>query len=835
MPHVAAPGTVPGGLDETVSPSGPAGAVYRKLLAHFRDGDARGTQRSGELAQRLTEDLSAAPAALKDSPDRRRIPFDLFPRVIAAAEWNGLEAGIRQRATIWNHFLRDIHDSQEVLKAGIVPFELVYDSPDYLRPAVGIKVPDDVFCHFCAFDLSRDAQGRWTVIEDHVSTPIGAVYALHARNVVNGAAAGLMEFADIQPHRNIATDMLEHFRGFSRGGSTEPRVVMLSSGPDSPDYFEHGHLARLMGVPLVRGDDLTVLNTSIHLKTIGGLEPIDILFRRIGDSQLDPLTLDAGSSHGIPALMSCVRKRTATVVNAIGAGVASNRIIASMMNRLSKFYLNEPLLLPTVERFALRDPDEREAALSILENSFVAPVHARYGETRWLVDELTEQDRGALRETLLKSPSGYVAEPLLPRNFLPCFNGGGIEQRHAGLRVFALGGRKTRVLPCALSRFAADGTSRTVSLGRGGGLKDTWILRGPDEADAPARSIIIHSPERRLRLGSRIADSLLWLGRYAERAENATRLIRVIDQIDTETEGRQTDSLDAFLLATLEQTTGHRVARQPGRRGIDLRPALVTLLLDSGKPASVAGCIEACRDNILAIRESVPPELWRVIDRIHQIVSSASSGAAPGAMPIVDIQALTEQLLAQFDALSGTAGRHVLRDDGWHFWSLGCHLERALVTVLVSREAVQPRKSKRFDAERQTEEIADCLLRLLACQYAYRSLFQSRPNLCNVATLILQDEHLPRGLQYCMDQILASLRAVLSGGAAEAASFPLRMASKLAADIEFAELEEFFPDGPNHPDRRLGRLVDDLSGRISQLSVTISDHYLHHQAFNILR
>ncbi len=828
-------GTASGSLDETLGTPTPVGNVYRRLLSHFRTGDIPDIRRSIDLSQRLTEDLSAAPTSLRSSPDRRRIPFDLFPRVIGPAEWIGLEAGIRQRASIWNHFLRDIHDSQEVLKAGIIPFELVYDSPDYLRPAVGIKVPDDVFCHFCAFDLARDAQGRWTVIEDHVSTPKGAVYALHARNVINGAAAGLMEFADIQAHRNFATDMLEHFRGFSRGGSTEPRVVMLSSGPDSPDYFEHGHLARLMGVPLVRGDDLTVLNTSIHLKTIGGLEPIDVVFRRIEDSQLDPLTLDPESPYGIPALLSCVRKRTTSVVNAIGAGVASNRVIASMLNRLSKFYLNEPLLLPTVERYALRDPDGREAALSRLESCFVAPVHARPDESRWLADELSDGEMETLRRTIMAAPSSFVAEPLLPRDPLPCFNAGGLEERHSGLRVFALSGRKTRVLPCALTRFAADAKTRSISLGRGGGLKDTWILHGPKESDSPARTIIIQSPERRLRLGSRIADRLLWLGRYAERAENATRLLRVIDQINAETEGRQTHSLDAFLRATLEKTTGHRIARPRGRRGIDLRPALTTLLLDAKNPASVAGCIRACRDNILAIRESTPPELWRVIDRIHQIVETANVGAAPGRVAIVDIQGLTQELLAQFDALSGAAGRHMLRDDGWHFWSLGCHLERALVTVLVSREAVQPRSQNRNGAERQVEEIADCLLRLLACQYAYRSLFQSRPNLCNVTTLILQDGHLPRGLRYCMDEILSSLRSVLAGRAEDTASAPLRMASKLAADIEFTDLDEFFPTGPNEPDRRLGRLADSICERLSQLSSTISDHYLHHQAFNILR
>lgn len=835
MPNAASPGLHSGGLDETRHDASPAGDVYRRLLAHFQNGDPRGLKRSSDLAQRLTEDLSAAPTSLKDSPNRRRIPFDLFPRIIAPEEWGFLEAGLRQRAAVWNHFLRDIHDSQEVLKAGIIPYELVYDSPDYLRPAVGIKVTDDVFCHYCAFDLSRDAAGRWTVIEDHISTPTGAVYALHARDVINSAAAGLMEFGDIQPHRNFATDLLEHFRSFARGGSTEPRVVMVSSSPDSPTYFEHGHLARLMGIPLVRGGDLAVLNTSIHLKTIGGLEPIDVLFRRIEDSQLDPLALDPTSLHGVPALLNCVRKRTVGVVNAIGAGVASNRVIASMLSRLARFYLNEALLIPTVERFALRDPDEREAALSDLERCCFFPVHARPGEPRWLADELSVIERENLRQRLMASPADYVAEPILPRNLLPCFTGQGIEQRHAGLRVFALSGRKTRVLPCALTRFAADAKSRTVSLGRGGGLKDTWILRSADETDPPPRGIVIHSPERRLRLGSRIADSLLWLGRYAERAENTTRLLRVIDQIGSETEGRQANPIDEFLRATLERTTGYRVAAQPGRRGVQLRPALTSLLLNVANPSSVASCVEACRDNVLAIRDSVPPELWRVIDRVHQVVRSANSGVAPGSVPIVDLQVLTGELLVQFDALSGAAGRHVLRDDGWHFWSLGGHLERALITVQVSREAVQPRTSKRFGAELQAEEIADCLLRLLACQYGYRSLYQSRPNLLNVATLILQDKHLPRGLHYCMDQILDNLRAVLAGGAAEAASAPLRMAAKLSADIEFAELGEFFPTGPNEPDRRLVRLADRVCERISQLTVTISDHYLHHQAFNILR
>jgi uncharacterized alpha-E superfamily protein len=286
----------------------------------------------------------------------------------------------------------------------------------------------------------------------------------------------------------------------------------------------------------------------------------------------------------------------------------------------------------------------------------------------------------------------------------------------------------------------------------------------------------------------------------------------------------------------MEKAIGHKPALLPGRRAPDLHSSISSLLIDQTNPVSVARCIGLCRANALAVRESIPPEVWSVINRLHHLLASTTSGhtvAGPG--PAIAVQALTEEFLIQFDALAGAASRNLLRADGWHFWMLGVHLERAVTTLLVSREAFQPRRVAKANVDRQSEETVDCLLRLLACQYAYRSLFQTRPTVANAAALILQDPQLPRSVRFCAERILENLRTVLAGGSSDASGTPVKMAARLAADIEFAELKDFFPSGDQEPDRRLGLLIEQMGERFSQLAVTISDHYLHHQAFNILR
>ena len=821
-------------LDETALANASARSVYRVLEGQLSSLGSKGLGTLTERSRRLMRDLGVT-FALYDEGDAGDwvVPFDAFPRVIDADSWSFLCRGVIQRLGVWNEFFRDIYDSQEALKASVIPFELVYDDPGYQRNAMGLAVPEDTFVHLAAFDLARDSRGRWVVIEDYVGNVTGATYGLQARAVVSQAAPDLLEAADVLPVQGYPTELLEHLRGFARGVQ-EPRVVLLSPGAYNSAHYEHSFLARQMGIPLVRGGDLIVLNSRCYLKTIGGLEPIDVIYRRLDDAFIDPVAFRPDSTLGVPGLMTCVRKGTVTIANAIGTGLGDNRAIAALLPRLARFYGKGSLQIPTVERRLCADPDQLDLVESDVDRWIFQHVHERSNRLVWHPKDMEAGPREAFLRDLRKDPDRYVAEPHLPQTTLPTASMD-LEPRHAGLRLFVFGGRNPRVLPLALTRHATSAGSRTISSGLGGGIRDTWILRSPEAAGAEAavRPVPFRlSNQRRLRLGSRTADSLYWMGRYKARAEQTTRTLHVLQRLQDEGAGRnQPGLLPRFwrLLGRPEADPENEAEQMAAIRGV---------FFDTSNADSVLSCTRWLRDNARATRESIPPEVWIVIHRMHLLCSAAVEGrAAEDPVRLLDFE---QQFLDTTDTLAGASAKNMLHDDAWHFWQLGQNVERALSTTRIAGHFLADTDDDaRAAAAPSGGGHLDAVLRVLSCQYAYRSLYQARPTAPNVAALILQDPALPRSVLGCLGEIQSSLAFV--GGSDRRNGHgpsPLRSVARLSGTVEFADLAELFRvDDTEDGDRALplgpwlNRLADDLG----LLSTEISDHHLHHQAFNILR
>ncbi len=829
--------TSPASFDETVAARGGAREMYRHLRSEAAAGHPVNWKETSRRSRSVMRDLDVTFNAYQDEAGRENIlPFDPFPRIIDAETWDQLSRGLVQRVRLWNEFLRDIHDSQEVLRSDIVPFDLVFDDPRYQRGAVGVKVPEDTYIHFAAFDLARDAAGKWVVIDDFLGHTTGVTYALQARNVLSQSAPEIIEAAGLQPVRQFPTELLEHLRGFAHG-TAEPRVVLLAPGPFNSAYYEHSSLARQMGIPLVHGGDLIVLNSRCFLKTIGGLEPIDVIYRRVDDAFIDPVAFRADSFLGVPGLMTCVRKGTVTIANAIGSGLGENRAIASYLSRMARFYANEALILPTVERRLCGDQDQLDEVVSHLDHYLLRRLRERSVDAH-ASGPLTHREATVSREQLEREPGEFVAEPKLPLTLLPTVGEADWESRHAGLRCFVFGGQRPRVFPLALTRFALLAGSRIISSGRGGGIKDTWILRGAEAKNATpstAGPVLIGPPQRRLRLGSRIADSLFWMGRYKARAETTTRVLKVLQEVQLENPSFLRAEAWAPLWEALARATGHDCnfferSALPRQQSVSQY-----LLLDRQNPGSVLGCVSRLRENARATREAVPPEVWAVINQLWQTLEKSAQGP-----PLNDetglpaIQGIEQTVLDLIDQLSGTAAKNMLRGDAWEFWTLGRHVERALTTTLVTRQVLL-----RQPLEIRSHMSLDALLRMLACQYAYRSLYQTRPTSRNVVALVLQDPALPRSVLHCLDAMQLSLgRVTGTGSRRSSAAGPLRTCAQLIGEVEFADLEALFPQTGSPVSSRslfLDAWLEDLASRLMRLATEITDQHLHHQAFNILR
>ncbi|MDX2227487.1 MAG: circularly permuted type 2 ATP-grasp protein [Verrucomicrobiae bacterium] len=817
--------------------SGPARDTYSALIRFLQKQEPASVERIQLQARRLLEELGVTFNLYRDGTGRDHIiSFDPFPRVITPEDWQYLSKGVAQRIAIWNAFFRDIYDGQEILKAGIIPFEIIYDDPHYQRACMGVRVPTDTFVHVGAVDLARNAQGQWMAVEDFVSNPTGAIYALQSRHVLGQICPELFDLANVQPIGGYPTELVEHLRGFSSSASSEPRVVLLSPGSYNVAYFEHSYLARQMGIPLVRGNDLIVLNSRVYIKTIGGLEPIDVIYRRMDDRYMDPLAFQEDSQLGIPGLMTCVRKGTVTIANALGTGLGDNRALMAYLPRMAKFYLGDRLLLPTVKRFVCHDPDQLDHVLEDFDNLTILATTERSNRSQWIPSEMSEPERKQLREQLREHPGKFVGEQKLPLSLLPTTQEASLPGRHAGLRLFALAGRTTHVSPCTLTRFALGPDSAVISSGLGGGIKDTWILTGTDQS-APEAPAIVSSAQRRLRMGSRVADNLFWIGRYAERAENTTRILRVLQQIQLEDQSARHDPLRwAPLWEALASATGHPTHFFKRSGLIKNQNVSHYILLDQNNPSSVYNCLERSRFNAQATRESIPPEVWVVLSRLHGIIERAAfSGKFSDQYEIHQIQEVQDKLLNQLDALSGAVTKTMLHDDGWHFWQIGVQLERAVTTLLVTRQVFIKRQGETNPTQRLDANL-DTLLRMLSSLYAYRSLYQSRPAALPVAMMLVQDPQLPRSVLYCLREIEKSLRSSFGESLRDPGQTPLKQCSRLCGEVAFVDLEPLLQPAPGgRGGQSIGRLIDDLTAKTYQLATAISDHYLHHQAFNILR
>ncbi len=762
-----------------------------------------------------------------------------------------MTAGITQRLEVWNRFLRDIYDTQEVLHSGTLPCEWVYSDSDFHRCAVNLPVAGGRYVQAAAADLVQDADGRWLVAEDDLSGTAGAAYALQCRavweQVFPNIAAG-WAVRSLSPFPDKLHDVLKHQ---AADGALYRQVVLLSPGRGSGACYEHSYLAQRMGVPLVENDDLIVLNSQVHLKTVGGLEPIDVIYRRVPDRNLDALEFTADWGQGISGLMMCMRKRTVSVCNAVGSGLANNRLIASQLGKLARFYLGEDLLLPSVERWWCGDPDCLEAALSDLGSFVVSKVNGRGPEASWECPEMNDQAAQSLRERLLQNPRGFVVEPRLPLNPTPVCGRGEGGKRHSALRLFTIAGRRGAESVLPLTRYAAGDNPRTLSIGAGGGIKDTWVLSdfpapaGGGSAvfcESSAKSakvpIKITPPRRQLRLSSRSASHFFWMGRYLERAEDTVRILRTIRQVQFERQFHGETEVWEALWKTFAWATGHpsRFCEEATFRE---SPSISTdTLLNRDNAASVANCLKNGWENGWAVREILPPKVAAHLARMAEDLRQASAGG-DRPKPLDDVEALRqveETMMLNLDAVTGAMTTHLFRDDRWHFWRLGVSLERSLQTLLVIQQLALGRPQSETLSGAAERGVVEVLLRMLACGEASSAAFGGASPLAGALRVILCERGLPRSVMGCLTEAREDLAVIFREGdiPAEAAVelSPLNACRRLLGQIEFSG-ENLAQEWNATQQERQASWVDDLIKDAKALCDTIVDRCFHHQIVHI--
>ena len=468
-------------FDEMYAAEGAARAPYT-AIARWLDAMSPETLRAKkEEAERLFRRIGITFAVYTEGGDPERlIPYDLVPRVLAADEWRHLERGLKQRVRALQAFLADVYARREIIAAGIVPEALVLQNPAFEAVMQDLQTPGGVYTHVAGIDLVRTGPDEFYVLEDNCRTPSGVSYMLENRAVMMRLFPEFFARAGVEPIARYPEMLLRTLQSVApRSCAGEPTVVVLTPGQYNSAYYEHSFLADEMGVELVEGADLVVEDGAVFKRTTQGLERVDVIYRRIDDSFLDPKVFREDSTLGVPGLMSAYRNGTVAIANAVGAGIADDKAVYVYVPEMIRFYLGEEPLLKNVPTWQCGKDDERSYVLDHLGELVVKECRGSGGYGMLIGPQATKAERNAFARKIRAEPDAYIAQPTLALSTCPTFVESGVAPRHVDLRPFVLCGAKDiEIVPGGLTRVALREGSLVVNSSQGGGTKDTWVLRG---------------------------------------------------------------------------------------------------------------------------------------------------------------------------------------------------------------------------------------------------------------------------------------------------------------------------------------------------------------------
>ncbi|HTC59541.1 MAG TPA: circularly permuted type 2 ATP-grasp protein [Solirubrobacteraceae bacterium] len=469
------------------------------------------------MQQGITFETSGESGGVDGHSNERPFPLDLVPRVLTGEEWRAIKRGLAQRIRALNHFVDDIYHAREIVREGLVPWQLVAGCPHFARAVHGIRPPGGVYCHVAGCDLVRDCDGAWRVIEDNVRIPSGISYVLENRAAMARLVPELFASYRVRPVDHYPQLLLRALRSVAPSAESEATVVVWTPGPANSAYFEHAFLARQMGVELVEASDLVVRDDVLYMRTTRGLERVHAVYRRLDDDFVDPLEFMPDSLLGVPGLVRAYRAGSVAIANAFGTGVADDKAIYCFVPEMIRFYLAEEPILENVNTYLLSDREVREHVLGRLGELVVKPTGESGGKGVMIGPHASEQELARMGERIKAHPERWIAQDVVRLSTAPTVSPDGtLRPCHVDLRPFAVFGESIEIVPGGLTRVALEDGSMIVNSSRGGGSKDTWVLEDGDDADRAGPPIADTQPPALpdLRYGA-------WMGQQQQQQQES--------------------------------------------------------------------------------------------------------------------------------------------------------------------------------------------------------------------------------------------------------------------------------------------------------------------------
>lgn len=781
-------------------------------------------------AERLLHEngLAYTLAASTAAPDR---PWglDFVPLVLPADEWRTVEQGLIQRARLLNGVLADLYGPQRLLAEGHLPAALVLANPHFLRPCHGIQPRDGVYLQHYAADLGRGPDGRWTVLADRTQAPAGMGYALENRIVLSQSLPELFRHRHIQRLAVFFQSM--HNTLMARTGREDPRIVLLTQGPDRGAYFDVAYQARYLGYILAEDIDLTVRNNRVYLKTVDGLKPVDLILRGVESEHCDPLELDAAAGRGIAGLVRAVAEGSVAVANALGSGLVETKALMGFLPQLCRVLLDEDLAIPSTPTWWCgRDDDARH----VLDHLDRLVIERAYERRPLLADstgpaiggELAAGQAEEIRRKVQHAGHDYVAQALMTLSTTPVWADGAMQPRPMSVRVFLAATEDGyQVMPGGLCRVSDSDDPRAAMLRRGTGAKDTWVL-----SDEPVsgfsllrlRSGVLEPRRKSKDIPSHSADNLFWLGRYAERAEDTMRVLRSVLRRLTEeiADAGDVTAMDAAVGVLMQRTGLDEASAEERQAGptTALERQVRSLLYGKAVPYGLLDTLENLSRTATQARDWLSVEAWHTLQRLYLDATDGPSGL------VLDVGGALERMDDGIRVLAAFAGlemENMTRDYGWRFLDMGRRLERAVHLAGIMQGLLVRDDPEDNGGLTMLLQIADSTM-------TYRWRYLTTPMVAPVIDLLLLDESNPRSIAFQIAALEAHVDNLPRDLQPPARSEEQRIMIALLTALRLAEVPSLCAQDAAKKRPALSHLLEQVAEALPKLSEAITRTYFSH-------
>jgi uncharacterized circularly permuted ATP-grasp superfamily protein/uncharacterized alpha-E superfamily protein len=817
-----APGSGP--FDEMVSEGGALRPHCATLVKALESLGAAELSARLETARRTIHDHDVTYNVYGDPRGMDRPwQLDMVPLLVPPPAWTRVETAIIQRAHLLNLILTDVYGAQRLIHERLLPAALIYANPGFLRPCHGIHVQTGRYLHMHAADLARTADGYWWALADRTQAPSGAGYALENRIVLSRSMPEAFRDCQVLRLASFFRALRETLLSLAPRPTDNPRVVLLTSGPFNETYFEHAYLARYLGFTLVEGGDLTVRDQAVFMKTVEGLQPVDVVLRRLDDSFCDPLELRGDSFLGCAGLVEAARARQVTVANALGSGVVETAAILPFLPRLCRHFLGEDLKLPSVPTWWCGEPKAREYVLDHLHELVIKPAFSTGNREPIFGAGLSKKEREALGDQIRARPLAFVAQETMALSTAPVWLSDRLEPRSIMVRVYAAAcGDTYSVMPGGLTRVASSPSSAIVSMQSGGVSKDTWVL-----SDRPVSPVTLLAAsgapveiERAPKdLPSRVADNLFWLGRYAERCEYQVRIFRAATArlsdattiSDTPELSTMLGAMAAMHLVPAESASEEEIAALE-------QQILSVMFIDEPRPG-LRDTLNQLRHVAWLVRDRLSGDAWRILNQLHQDLRADRPPERSG-----DGLVLLNRMIMSLAAFSGMEAENMTRGHGWRFLDIGRRLERAVMLATIVRAVLPPHGGPNGNDDAALWP----LLEIADSGMTYRRRYFAQASLAPVLDLVLADDSIPRSFAFQLEALGEHVDKLPRDPRAPKPTREEALVASLSATVRNANIRSLCAARAIGEPGPLDDLLKGLIAGAERLSDTMTHYYFTH-------